>query len=242
MRTYLIAAFLSFAAALHSSNIAVVASGPYSFINIADNTGPLTELRNPRINNNGTVCFRAQTDTGGEGIFTGDGAALTTIADTNTEFGGHPLNGFFWATDINDQGKVAFYASAHFTNADDKPDGHSYVFVSGPGGPLNVVYDIEDYVDGMSINNAGAVTFVAGGAPSLQVVLADGVSVSTIANVGQYVARPSINDNGTVAFYLANQGALAVGNSQGVNVLYHAASLFTGLFGTLGIHRSITMA
>ena len=63
------------------------AGGDYTFVNIADNTGPLgNSFFQPAINNNGRVAFGAGIGGGETGVFTGDGGPLTPIAlgdDTN---------------------------------------------------------------------------------------------------------------------------------------------------------------
>lgn len=86
---------------------APVATANYTFINIVDNTGPLGVFGTPKINNAGTVAFRAEIDTGGEGIFTGNGSELTTIADTSGSFSDLDNDGM----SINAVGTVAFHAS-----------------------------------------------------------------------------------------------------------------------------------
>ena len=44
---------------------------PYTFTNVADNTGPYSGFFAPTLNTAGTVVFIADLDAGGRGVFTG---------------------------------------------------------------------------------------------------------------------------------------------------------------------------
>ncbi len=74
---------------------------------IADTKTSFTSLSGDGspLNDKGTVAFLAYLNSGGQGIFTGNGGSLNTIADTNGAF-----STFLDSPAINDQGTVAFWA------------------------------------------------------------------------------------------------------------------------------------
>ena len=82
---------------------------PYKFTRIADNSGSLTFFNfGPSINESGTVAFQANeepTPDNGlpQGVFTGNGGRLTTVADSLTG----PFGFFTSPASINDEGQVA---------------------------------------------------------------------------------------------------------------------------------------
>jgi len=85
MRERTSAIFLAAAIALSVGN---AAAAPYTFINIADNSGPFNFFggplfRGPSLNDSGTVAFVATLDTGQTGILTSSGGAPTTIVDSS---------------------------------------------------------------------------------------------------------------------------------------------------------------
>src|SRR5688572_26094328 len=85
-----------------------VPASPYTFTNVADNSGEFSGFFRPRINNNGAVAIQASFDTQGQHIlFTDEGGVRTTIQQLPnppyTSFGGSP--------EINDAGAVAFIRS-----------------------------------------------------------------------------------------------------------------------------------
>src|SRR5439155_25661041 len=71
---------------------ATAASAAYTFVNVIDNTGPLSSFSNaPSINASGTVAFTGFRDDGTRGVYTVTrGGAVSTIADNTgplTQFG-----------------------------------------------------------------------------------------------------------------------------------------------------------
>ncbi len=56
-----------------------------TFTRIADTSSSLSSISDfeVRLNDGGTVAFRADLETGGSALFTGSGGALTTIAQTS---------------------------------------------------------------------------------------------------------------------------------------------------------------
>jgi len=81
----------------------------YTYTPIADTIGKFAYLTGTpiRINDNGTVAFRAiWDDTRFQGIYTGNGSILTTIAETS--YPDAPNSTAFYAPSINNSGQVAF--------------------------------------------------------------------------------------------------------------------------------------
>ncbi len=114
---------LSLPAALMGLCLTLVTTGEaqaasFTFTKIADNSDSFSSFfEAPAINNQGTVAFSAFLDAGGKGIFTGNGTTTTSIANTNSLFGGppdRPTVGYPLAElgsfSINDVGNVAFEA------------------------------------------------------------------------------------------------------------------------------------
>ncbi len=59
-------------------------AGSYTFTLIADDSAAFSRLRSPpAVNASGVVVFTADLAAGGQAVFTGSGAALTTIAESN---------------------------------------------------------------------------------------------------------------------------------------------------------------
>ncbi len=130
----------------------------YTFTKIADTRGSLTALGLPSLNEGGVMAFWAAREDGSEGIFTGAGGELTTIADTTgplKDFG-TSLAGYEVAPSINDKGTVAFWAA--------RDDGSEAIF-TGAGGELHLVVEQTDVYTGfaprVSLNNRGWVAVVA---------------------------------------------------------------------------------
>jgi hypothetical protein len=136
--------------------IFLISSG--SVITIAETSGAIDSAFNPSLNASGVVAFQAFLDDGGEGIFTGSGGELTTIADTTGVFS------FFdsFGPSLNDNGVVAFGATLDtgeqglFVGADPVADR-----VIGTGDALagstvmNIVFCHE------GLNNHGELAFAA---------------------------------------------------------------------------------
>ena len=133
------------------------AEGPYKFVRIADTKDAFSGFgaTSARINNRGTVVFRADLAAGGRGLFTGDGTTLTTIATSGEEFAD-----FDTEPDLNDQGRVFFWSRL-------AAGGERLVI--GDGTTLNTIADTGpnspfngfSTIGGVAINNQGTVVFAA---------------------------------------------------------------------------------
>jgi PEP-CTERM motif-containing protein len=176
----------------------VVVAGPFTFVNIADSTGPFSDFiddafRSRGLNASGTVAFLAGLDSGGSGIFTGSGGQTTTIADSSG-----PFNSFSPPA-LNDRGTVAFIALLR--------DGGSGIF-TGNGGPTTTLYDSSGpfaRIGGIpAINNLGTVAFDAALSVGLGGIFkGDGGPAMTVADAREFsiLGGPALNDAGTVAFF-----------------------------------------
>jgi hypothetical protein len=169
----------------------------YSFTPIADTSGPISGFNSniyPSINAGGTVAFQAILHTEGEGILTGSGGPLTTIALAGP---GSPFTQFlgFSAPGISADGTVAFQA---FQQA-----GGQGIF-RGTGGALTTIADTSgpfSSLRGVAINNSHAVAFGADLRAGGSLILSSsGGLLTTIATTGSLFGSPAINDRGTVAF------------------------------------------
>ncbi len=169
---------------LFSSPRAVIAAH-YTFTKIADNSA----FSAPSINNEGTVTFSAN------GIFTGSGGAITTIAAGGGSFSSIPDQ----TPSINDRGTVAFSAEL--------ASGVKGIF-TGSGGVITPIADTNGPFSGFfgfpTINNAGTVAFYAGlDAGGSGIFTSDGTLTTTIADTSDPFSSfgaPSINNLGAVAF------------------------------------------
>src|SRR3954453_21318335 len=137
---------------------AQAAAPNYTFTKITDTTGSFKALGLPSLNEGGVIAFWAAQEDGSEGIFTGAGGELTTIADTTgplKDFG-TSIAGYEVAPSINDAGTVAFWAA--------RDDGSEAIF-TGAGGELHLVVEQTDVYTGfaprVSFNNRGWVAVVA---------------------------------------------------------------------------------
>ncbi len=148
---------------------------------------PTLFLNAPAINDAGTVAFRSARDAGGEGVFTGSGGALATVATSDGAYSGFEPAGLYPA--INNAGDVAFFAGL---------DGGGHGIFTGPDSVADKVVKAGDALDGstvtdlrfsrLGLNNSGDVAFWA--------MLSDGRS-------GIFVASPpplpgDFNDDGMV--------------------------------------------
>jgi hypothetical protein len=191
------------------------AANAYTFTKIADTNGLFREIFNfsSPINDQGTVAFSAILDAGGSGIFTGNGGAITTIAErTDPSFN-------LVTTALNNEGTVAFYA---FLEA-----GETRLF-TGSGGTITTIADTSGPFSQIgngapsnpAINDQGTVVFRA----SLRsggegIFISSGGVITTIADTNGpfsdffYAASPAINNEGTVVFSAAldngNEGIFA---------------------------------
>ncbi len=133
------------------------------------------------LNDEGTVAFLAYLNSGEQGIFTGNGGAIKTIADTNGAF-----STFFDSPAINNQGTVAFWAFLNsgeegiFTGSDPNKN---KVIATGDQLLGSTVTEINSFgLEGL--NNSGQIAFGA--------TLADGTK-------GIYVATTAVPEPYTVA-------------------------------------------
>jgi hypothetical protein len=168
---------------------------------IADDSGSLRSFGDLlAINNKGTVAFDAFLETGGRGIFTGNGEVVTPIADTNGSFSQ------FDSFSLNDSDTIAFAASLD--------DGSGGIFTSN-GGSLTPLVDTSGAFSSLfspAINNKGIVAFGAaldtgksgiftGSDPVADKVIAVGDQLfgSTVTSLGFF--PKGFNDAGQVAFF-----------------------------------------
>jgi hypothetical protein len=171
---------------------------------IADTSDGFSIFGSFDMNDSGTVVFKADLSAGGEGVFTGNGGAVATIASTATpspmgglftDFGSHPS--------INDSGTVVIIGRAGDRRGIFKFDGALSTVVDDAG-PLHEF----DY-DSSTINDAGIVGFRAAfdDRPNVQGVFASaGGGVTTIAEGKEYerLTASSLNNAGEVAFHVYN--------------------------------------
>ncbi|RIL05028.1 MAG: hypothetical protein DCC71_11915 [Proteobacteria bacterium] len=178
---------------------------PYTFRNIADQTGPYTNFGGaPVINDDGDVAFEATLDDGTEGIFGGPDPGTDTIADDSGPFD-TPID----LPSINAEGTVAFRAwldptPEHFL-------GLRGIF-DGPDPDFDTVADESDvrFAAGLaspSIADDGTVAFDAiDGFGGFGIYTASDTGIETVADddgalTGALFAA-AINDAGTtVAFF-----------------------------------------
>jgi PKD repeat protein len=165
---------------------------------IAGNTPsePFLDFQNSGtwINGSGTVAFRAHLRSGGDGIFTGNGGAVATIADPS---------GFFTVDDpaMNESGVVVFSGGVVIG-----ADAVRGIF-SSTGGAITTVADATGEFSSFAnptINSGGAVAFRGFRDNNTEgVFIASGGKITTVADSsGSYQSfnPPQINDKGTVVF------------------------------------------
>lgn len=183
---------------------ATVASGSSAVVLIRDNevitVSPTSGPLGPTMNDAGTVAFRADLEDGRGGIYTGDGGAVTTIAETGddlTAFQGLPL--------IDDRGAVVF-------RADLESGGERISMVAG-GSPVTLAETREVFAAlgrFPCVNATGAVAFSA--------TLRDGGSGVFVASSGTIIQRVDtsarfdsvrgalLDANGGVVFFATPRG------------------------------------
>lgn len=166
----------------------------FTFTNIADSNSQFSFVgNNPVINEQGTVAFSADLISGGSGIFTNNGGAITTtIADNKGIFSS------FGSYALNDHGTVAFTADLKGLNLQTGGRG----LFTGNGGAINKIADTNGEIKNFyepAINNNGTVAFGGtrdGG--NLGIFAFKNNSIITISDQGTRWA--SINNRGTVAY------------------------------------------
>lgn len=166
------------------------------------------------INNNGTVAFYSRLSGSGEGIFTGDGNTVETIADRDG-----PFNQFstYAPPSLNNTGQVAYYGK--------KDDGSFGIYVSDGNSVLTIAdtnagfNQFGTFNFGPMINDQGTVAFFAvplGGVAAIYT--SDGSSlqkvIDTTTLAGGLTGYPSINNAGAVAY----TGRLTLNGVQGIFV------------------------
>jgi hypothetical protein len=174
----------------------------YTFTKIADSKGPLDGFHfYPAINNAGVVVFVADVDSGGSGIFVGNGGPITTIADTSGAFSsfGSSQAG---RPSLNSSGDVAFRAS--------NDSGTQGIYV-GSGGAITTVADVTNGFTGSLvgkavINDVGTIGFFAVRSnPFVGGLFTWNAGTSTRVtswNLGKITDYYSIDDSGTIVFVI----------------------------------------
>lgn len=189
--------------------------GDFSYFNVGLNTvggdAPLASLTVPSINDQGIVAFNAGLDAGGQGIFTGSGGEITTIADTTSDLFKDFNFKAFSSADVNNLGTVAFLAEF---DADQDGTANRGIFTSS-GGQLTTLVDdsggFSYFNSDPAINDQGLVAFWAkldngvegiftGSDPVADKLIAVGDSVfgSTVTKLS--ITQQGLNNGGQVAF------------------------------------------
>jgi hypothetical protein len=176
----------------------------FNFTRIADSSGSLDVFGGFSLNNQGSVAFKASLDGGGEGIFTGNGMNVTSVAQTNNYF-----KGFQSTPDINDLGTVAFDAILNIqANTDVRG------IFTGNGStitPIDIpIGNVFKNVYAPSINNAGTVAYVG-----------DGIEMPLFFE--RVYEAVSINDQGLRVSINEGRSGLAI------NILTSNGSNYTGI-------------
>ena len=205
---------MAFIAGLRGGGVGIFTGTGGPATTMLDSSGPINGFNfagNPAINRHDTVASSAILDPGGfgapQGIFTGNGAATTTIvtSDRLVNFLGEPA--------INAAGTVAFRAG----------DGQS--IVTSNGGALATLYDTSGsfsyFGQFVSLNDAGTAAFIAGlrGGDSA-IFTGSGGDTTLIAPIsGAFGSSansfPTINNAGTVAFITTLDGVQGVFTGSG---------------------------
>lgn len=208
-----------------------VSAQSYTFTNIADTGGLFSDFEVPSINAGRTVAFFAELSAGGEGIFTGSGGAITTIADTDSG----PFAGFGPVPTINASGTVAFHAF---------PTAGGESLHTGSGGAITLVVDTSGPFSSFgepSINASGTVAVQGGpdtGGDGTYTF--SGGTTTTIAESGgeffTFVGRPSINAAGTASFVAftddGDEEGVFIGNGGPITTIAHTTGPFALLLGS----------
>jgi hypothetical protein len=187
---------LAFLALLPSSALAA----PISFVNIADTRlGQFLSISDsPTISSNGIVAFEAALVSGGEGVFTGSGGPVTTIADSTgvfRTFSAHPS--------VNAGGTVAFRAQLDTLNTG--------IFTGNGGLVTPIATDVfpGSNLVGFSeptINDQGKIVFSATllGTIGNRILLSQGGILTplydTTGPFSSFIGTPFINSAGNVVF------------------------------------------
>jgi hypothetical protein len=212
---------------------------------IATTGGPFASVAAPRINDAGTVTFRASFDPQGsrQAVYTGNGGPLTQVATSDP-----PRSSFSFAPlpAINASGLVAFNSSL---SAGD------WGIFTGTGGQLTQLYGSGGALLTLGtpdLNDAGQVVFLAGTQGGQAILVGDGGPLTTVADTSQTFQDflsgpgPSINNQGEVVF-LADLTA-SLGGGTGIftgpdpvadKVIAVGDDLFGGRVVGLGLGRGL---
>jgi hypothetical protein len=218
-----------------------IAGSPYTFVNIADNTGDLgNSFSNPSINSSGTVVFAASIGGGQTGIFTGNGGALTTIVLGGV--GNYHVSSF---VGINDSDLVTVRVSENISEEG---------IYTGDGGPLVLVAVTDENPYQVTelpfINAPGQVVFygvVVGGTSGIYRAQSFG-NYTTIADTsGSFVSftgRASLNDGGTAAFYANGDtvSGIYTGDGGALTTIVETDATFTSVGSVMSINDDGTVA
>lgn len=197
----------------------------FTFTKIADESDSFFSgnFSLPALNDSGTVVFRGSSDKVGEGIFTGSGGAITTIADTQGPFFGFPDN-FAKGPVINNAGTVAFNALLD--------DGSEGIFTSR-NGSITTIADTNGPFSRFSsptINNRGTLAFKAFLDDGVEGIFTSSGGVitaiadsrgpfSSFSQLFGIPSIPAINNQNAVAFRaLLNSGEAGIFVSDGKTI------------------------
>lgn len=159
--------------------------------------GPIGNVRQLAVSNNGILTFTASYNVGGgQGVFTYDGATLTTIADTRTS----PIFGI-GDPHVNNNGTVVFRAGLN-------PFGTQLALYTGNGGPLTLIADTATLPGSAflypAINNKDVVAFTADlGGGGRAIFTSDGGSLTRLYDTTQFPfisSSSGLSDDGRVIF------------------------------------------
>jgi hypothetical protein len=210
---------------------AAFAGGPitYTFVNVADSTGPLsTSISNAVINDSGTVAFLAGLDAGGIGIHrSSSSSGFTTIALAGP---GHPFSQL-GAPSINDSDVVAF-------RGDDSNGDRILIHSAGTIIPITNGWPYTNVGERPSINDDGTVAFRSSYFASYTgIYTGNGGEVSMNYETSQGVfssfGDPVINDDGVIGF-IAGQFGGPVGVFSGTGAGYATIADTNGEFNGFG--------
>jgi hypothetical protein len=196
--------------------------------------GPIIASINPTSNTNAFFATRTAAAGGGAGIFTSDGATVSTIAATGA---GSPFTGFGVGVHINSGNNVAFVGSTPTSQG---------IFIGAPGAPLTTVattgatfLNFNGAVP--SINNSGVTSFTAaltpgaGGGGGVFRWTPIGGTITSIAATGPvfagFAGPTDISASGQVAFMAALTGGgfgVFRGNGTTIDTIATTGAVYTG--------------
>ena len=186
------------------------------------------------ITDEGTVSFGANLAAGGQAVFTGDGEALTRIADNSA---GSPFSSFLApATPINNDDTVAFRATLR--------SGVTGIFTERAAEPPHTLYltgnQFSSLFQPIIQRNGDEVSFRATLTSTGQggVFVGDGNTTTTIATTGDtysaFLGSVTINDQGTVSFIAnltAGGQAVVTGDGTHLTAIADTSGSFSSFLG-----------